>query len=41
MRPIAKVYEYLVKALYSKQENNIKHALRSKRKEKLSKPVLI
>ncbi|AUC81036.1 adenylosuccinate lyase [Lacinutrix sp. Bg11-31] len=35
VRPVAKVCEYLVKALYSKHDNAIKKALRHKHKEKI------
>jgi len=35
VRPVAKVCEYLVKALYGKQESKIKHALSSKHKERI------
>ena len=35
VRPVAKVCEYLVKALYSKQDNAIKHALNAEHKEKI------
>ena len=35
VRPVAKVCEYLVKAYYSKDENNIQTALQSKHKEKI------
>jgi hypothetical protein len=35
IRPVAKVCEYLITALYSKHDNKIKHALTPKHKEKI------
>ena len=35
VRPVAKVCEYLVKALYSRLDNDIKHALNAEHKEKI------
>lgn len=36
VRPIAKICEYLIKALYSKKDNKIKHALSENNKKKIT-----
>ncbi|MCK7589924.1 adenylosuccinate lyase [Subsaxibacter sp. CAU 1640] len=35
VRPVAKICEYISKAYYSKEDNSIKHALKTKHKEKI------